>query len=118
VSDTSHDADEIAAYYAQGLEHDGLSHGPGTLELARTRRLLERYLPAAPAIIADECAEAGLVHETTLAVEGAGWLLPDLDARLADARRRDVVLGAIAALEAEPTLLGVSAHLLAVARRP
>jgi hypothetical protein len=71
-----------------------------------------------PQELADECAEAGLVHETTLAVEGVGWLLPDLDARLGDARRRDVLLGAIAALEAEPTLLGVSAHLLEVARRP
>lgn len=272
MNDTPHDAGEIAAYYAQGLERDRLAHGPGALELARTQRLLERYLPAPPAVVADvgggpgryaawlaelgyrvhlvdpvplhieqararsgagvslasaevgdarrlslpdasvdavlllgplyhllqradrldalaearrvcrrggvviaaaisrfastldglrggyleddafaavaaqdrrdgqhrnptgdpayfttayfhrpeeladECSAAGLVHETTLAVEGAGWLLADLDARLADARRRDVLLDAIAALEEEPTLLGVSAHLLAVAR--
>ena len=70
-----------------------------------------------PADLAAECAEAGLTHEATLAVEGAAWLLPDLDARLADERRRAVMLGALAALEAEPTLLGVSAHLLTVARR-
>jgi len=57
------------------------------------------------------------VHEATLAVESAGWLLADLDARLADERRRAVLLAALDALEAEPTLLGVSAHLLAVARR-
>jgi hypothetical protein len=57
------------------------------------------------------------VHEATLAVEGPGWFLPDLDAWLADERRRAVLLAALAALEAEPTLLGVSAHLLAVARR-
>jgi hypothetical protein len=58
-----------------------------------------------------------LAHEATIAVEGAGWLLPDLDARLADERRRAVLLAALAPLEAEPTLLGVSAHLLTVARR-
>lgn len=275
MSDVSRDAEEIAAYYAQGLERDRLASGPGALEFARTRALLEQYLPPAPAVIADvgggpgryavwlaergyrvdlvdpvalhvaqarmaassrpgaalasaevgdaralrlpdanadavlllgplyhlaeraerlqalaearrvcrqggviiaaaisrfastldglrggyledptfaaiaagdrrdgrhrnptgdpayfttayfhrpeelaaECAAAGLVHEATLAVEGPGWFLPDLDARLADERRRAVLLAALAALEAEPTLLGVSAHLLAVARR-
>jgi hypothetical protein len=58
-----------------------------------------------------------LTHEATLAVEGAGWLLPDLDARLADDRRRAVLLTALGRLETEPALLGVSAHLLAVSRR-
>ena len=70
-----------------------------------------------PEDLASECAAVGLAHEATLAVEGAAWLLPDLDARLADERRRAVLLAALAALEAEPTLLGVSAHLITVARR-
>jgi ubiquinone/menaquinone biosynthesis C-methylase UbiE len=70
-----------------------------------------------PEDLAAECAEAGLSHEATLAVEGAAWLLPDLDARLADERRRAVLLAALAALETEPTLLGVSAHLLTVVRQ-
>ena len=70
-----------------------------------------------PEDLAVECAEAGLAHQTTLAVEGAAWLLSDLDARLADARRRAVLLAALDALETEPALLGVSDHLLAVARR-
>ncbi len=275
MSDASRDDDEVAAYYARGLERDRLAGGPGALELARTQALLERYLPAPPTVVADvgggpgryafwlanrgyrvhlvdpvplhieqaraaadgrphatlasaevgdaralrlpdesadavlllgplyhlperaerlqalgearrvcrqagviimgaisrfastldglrggyledpnfaaiaagdrrdgrhrnptgdpayftsayfhrpkelaaECAAAGLLHEATLAVEGAGWLLPDLDARLADERRRSVLLEALAALEAEPTLLGASAHLLTVARR-
>ncbi|HSL21029.1 MAG TPA: class I SAM-dependent methyltransferase [Vicinamibacterales bacterium] len=275
MADPSRDADEIAAYYARGLERDRLAAGPGALEFARTQALLEQYLPAPPAVVADvgggpgryavwlaergysvhlvdpiplhveqaraaadarsgatlasaevgdaralslpdasadavlllgplyhlperadrqhalaearrvcrrggvviaavisrfastldglrggyledpafasvaagdlhhgrhhnptgdpayfttayfhraedlvaECSAAGLTHETTLAVEGPAWLLPDLDARLADDRRRTVLLSALAALEAEPTLLGVSAHLLIVARR-
>jgi ubiquinone/menaquinone biosynthesis C-methylase UbiE len=70
-----------------------------------------------PDELAAECGAAGLVHDATLAVEGPAWLLPDLEARLADDRRRSVLLDALAALEGEPTLLGASAHLLAVARR-
>lgn len=70
-----------------------------------------------PEELASECAAAGLAHEATLAVEGPGWLLADLDARLGAAPRRAVLLDALAALETEPTLLGVSAHLLTVARR-
>jgi ubiquinone/menaquinone biosynthesis C-methylase UbiE len=70
-----------------------------------------------PEDLAAECGEAGLVHEVTIGVEGVGWLLPDVDARLADERRQAVLLDALSSLETEPTLLGVSAHLLAVARR-
>ena len=70
-----------------------------------------------PEDLAAECAAASLTHEATLAVEGAAWLLPDLDARLANERRRAVLLAALASLETEPALLGVSAHLLTVARR-
>ena len=69
-----------------------------------------------PEELAQECSAAGLTHETTLGVEGPAWLLSDLDARLADERRLRVLLAALASLEAESTLLGVSAHLLAVAR--
>jgi len=70
-----------------------------------------------PDELAAECAEIGLSREATFALEGPGWLLPDLEVRLADDRRRVVLLNALEALEAEPTLLGVSAHLLVVARR-
>lgn len=70
-----------------------------------------------PEDLAAECVAAGLIHAATLAVEGAAWLLPDLDAWLADDARRARLLSALAQLEAEPTLLGVSAHLLVVATR-
>ena len=275
MSDSARQADDIAAYYAHGLERDRLASGPGALEFARTQALLERYLPAPPAEVADvgggpgryaiwlaelgyrvhlldpvalhieqaraesvgrpgrtlasadvgdaralqlpdesvdavlllgplyhlperddrlqalaearrvcrhggvviaaaisrfastldglrrghlvdpafreiaatdlrdghhrnptgdpayfttayfhrpedlaaECAAAGLTHEATLAVEGAAWLLPDLAAWLAGEDRRALLLNTLGQLEAEPTLLGVSAHLLAVSRR-
>ena len=70
-----------------------------------------------PEELAAECASAGLAHEETVAVEGIAWLLPDLDDWLADPVRKDVLLRALSLLEAEPTLMGASAHLLCVARR-
>lgn len=63
-----------------------------------------------------ECEEAGLKHEHTVGVEGPAWLLPDLDTWLGDAARRDTLLAALSLLEAEPSLLGSSAHLIAIAR--
>jgi 2-polyprenyl-3-methyl-5-hydroxy-6-metoxy-1,4-benzoquinol methylase len=65
-----------------------------------------------------EVRDAGLILTDLLAVEGPGWLLPDFDARWRDDRRRQEVLNAIARIEREPSMLGVSAHLLAVARHP
>jgi SAM-dependent methyltransferase len=64
-----------------------------------------------------EVAEAGLRLQALVAVEGPAWMLPEIERRLADPDRREVVLRAIRRVETEPSLLGVSAHLLAVARR-
>jgi SAM-dependent methyltransferase len=41
------------AHYGRGLEDGRLTSGPGLLEQARTRELLRRYLPSAPARVAD-----------------------------------------------------------------
>ena len=53
MSAVSHDAEDIAAFYNRGLERDRLAIGAGALEFLRTQVLLERYLPAPPAVIAD-----------------------------------------------------------------
>lgn len=47
-------------------------------------------------------------------LEGAAWLMPGLDDWLDDADRRGVLLDALRTAEREPSLLGVSGHLLAV----
>jgi SAM-dependent methyltransferase len=70
-----------------------------------------------PEELKEEAEEAGLRHEATLGVEGPGWLLQDFDRWWDDERRRERLLAVARALEAEPALLGVSAHLLAVARK-
>jgi SAM-dependent methyltransferase len=64
-----------------------------------------------------EVEESGLRHEATLAVEGPGWLVPDFDRWWQDSARRQRLLAVTRALEAEPALLGASAHLIAVARK-
>jgi hypothetical protein len=65
-----------------------------------------------------EVEEAGLIVEGLYGVEGPGWTLPDIVERLADPRRRAELLQVARLLESEPWVLGMSAHLLAVARAP
>lgn len=65
-----------------------------------------------------EVSGAGLIVDGLYGLEGPGWILPDLAERLADSRRRAALLQVARALESEPSVLGVSAHLLVVARAP
>ena len=65
-----------------------------------------------------EVVGAGLILDGLYGIEGPGWLLPDVTARLADPRRRTDLLQVARLLESEPSVLGLSAHLLAVARTP
>lgn len=65
-----------------------------------------------------EVLGAGLILDGLYGLEGPGWLLPDLTARLADPRRRTELLQLARLLESESSVLGVSAHLLVVARTP
>ena len=50
-------------------------------------------------------------------IEGPSWLTPDLDDWWDNQTHRRELLGIARKLESEPTLLGVSAHLMAVARK-
>lgn len=71
-----------------------------------------------PDELADEVGDAGLTMVELVGLEGlAGWL-PQLDDRMRDADDRNVIIDAARRTESEPTLLGLSPHLLAVARRP
>lgn len=60
---------------------------------------------------------AGFAVLDLLGVEGPGWLFPDLAARWADPAERERLLWAARAVEREPTLRGLSAHVMVVARR-
>jgi ubiquinone/menaquinone biosynthesis C-methylase UbiE len=71
-----------------------------------------------PDELSAEVLGAGLILDGLYGLEGPGWLLSDVAARLADPRRRADLLQVARLLESEPSVLGVSAHLLVVARTP
>jgi ubiquinone/menaquinone biosynthesis C-methylase UbiE len=64
-----------------------------------------------------ELEEAGLIHEETLAVQGPGWIVLDFEERWKDQRQREILLQVVRWMEKEPAMLGMSPHLLAVARK-
>lgn len=64
-----------------------------------------------------EVSDAGLHPEATLGVEGPGWLLGDFEERWRDPVGRGHILDAAHWLEEEPSLLGLSVHLMVVARK-
>lgn len=67
--------------------------------------------------LAQEVKESGFKLRGIYAVEGPAGLLSrhELDERLGDEESKIHILPFIAAVEAEPSLLGVSSHMLAVA---
>jgi SAM-dependent methyltransferase len=98
---------------ARGLHLDGLPDGTR----GRVAYFTAAYLHH-PDEIRGELIEAGFQFEQLLAVEGPAWQLQDLDAQWADPSRRAAILDIVRRVEAEPSLLGASSHLLAIARRP
>jgi ubiquinone/menaquinone biosynthesis C-methylase UbiE len=70
-----------------------------------------------PEQLREEIGAARLAVVEILGVEGIAVWLPHLDARWRRDADRETILEATRMIEAEPTLLGLSAHLLAIARR-
>ena len=71
-----------------------------------------------PEELAAEVRATGLALDGVYGVEGPGWILPDVAERMGDADRRASLLRVARMVETEPSVLGSSAHLLAVAQRP
>jgi len=70
-----------------------------------------------PGELRDELVTAGFQDVRVLGVEGPAWMVSDFDARWEDPVLRGDMMAMGRALEAEPAMLGVSAHLLAIGRR-
>ncbi len=68
-----------------------------------------------PDELAPELTDAGLRHTATLAVEGPAWLIDNAADLSAPERQRLLTL--LAEVESAPSLLGASAHLLAIGRK-
>ena len=67
-----------------------------------------------PDELADELKESDFDITGLFAVEGPAWLLSDIAERCKSKERRDQLLYSIRYIEQEPSVLGISAHLLAV----
>ena len=70
-----------------------------------------------PEALSSEVVEAGFQHQATLAVEGPAWLFESFKDYWTDPDLRSVVLELIRKVEAEPSILGMSAHILAIATK-
>ena len=78
---------KIADYYQRTPEETRLQFGPGVLEEARTRELIERHAPKPPAEVLDVGGGAG-VYAFWLAERGYQVQLIDSSARLVEEARR------------------------------
>lgn len=68
-----------------------------------------------PDEIVDEFAEAGLTAAARYALEGGAWLFADRDGWLEGDERTAGLLEALRLVEQEPSLFGITSHLLTVA---
>jgi hypothetical protein len=64
-----------------------------------------------------ELQEAGFSDVMVVGVEGVAWMFSDFESRWADEALRQDMLNIARALEAEPSVVGVSAHLLGIGRK-
>jgi len=64
-----------------------------------------------------ELEKAAFHDVQVLGVEGPGWILADFDARWENAQLRSDLLEVGRALESEPSIVGASAHLVALGRK-
>jgi len=64
-----------------------------------------------------EISGSGLFVEGLFGIEGPGWMLPDVEARVNDPARRADLLRVAGLFESDPAVLAMSAHLLLVARK-
>ncbi len=99
---------DIVAEDLRSGRHSNTTGHPGHFTTAYFHR---------PEELREEAEEAGLRHDGTLAVEGPAWLLGNFDEWWNDVVRRKRLLATVRAIEAEPALIGASAHLIAVAHK-
>jgi SAM-dependent methyltransferase len=105
-----------AADYREAVEgevHDGQHRNPAQRDGMFTTAYFHR-----PEELRAELAEAGLEVTGLFGIEGPARMLADFDERWADPRRRADMFWAAEIVESEPSLLGLSGHLLAIARKP
>ena len=132
-----HSKRSIEQYYAEYPEHERLRSARGQLEFERTKRIVQRFLPSSPAIVADvgggtgpysfwlaffhrraeirtEMEDAGFEVVAQLPIEGLRILARDFDSLWNDPRKRSTLLELLARTEGIEEVNGASAHHLSV----
>lgn len=71
-----------------------------------------------PEELASEVTDAGFADVRLLAIEGPAWSTPFFRSAWNDSQQRDKLLEFLSAIESEPSLVGASAHVMAVAFEP
>jgi len=82
--------------------------------------LLEYFTTAKfhrPQELMAELSQAGFSNVDVLGIEGPGWFFPDFDERWNDTSKRRDLMTIAKYLEHEPSVQGISAHLLAVGKK-
>lgn len=64
-----------------------------------------------------ELEDAGFAEVEVMGIEGVAWMFADFESRWADEALRRDILNIARALEAEPSIVGASAHLLGIGRK-
>jgi ubiquinone/menaquinone biosynthesis C-methylase UbiE len=70
-----------------------------------------------PGELSREFLAAGFRVDAVVAIEGPGWLARDFDRLWNDRTQRERLLAAVRKVEREPSVLGASPHIMAIARK-
>jgi hypothetical protein len=70
-----------------------------------------------PEELSSEFLNAGLQVLELLAIESRGWLARDFERLRNDPQQRERLLSAVQKTESEPSVLGTSSHIMAIARK-
>jgi ubiquinone/menaquinone biosynthesis C-methylase UbiE len=101
----------FAPILARDLE-DGQHRNPTTNPIYFTDAFFHR-----PGELSRELLAAGFQVGEVAAIEGPGWLASDFDRLWSDPAQRERLLAAVRKVEHEPSVLGVSSHIMAIGRK-
>jgi hypothetical protein len=105
------DDPEFAAIVARDLE-DGQHRNPTQNPLYFTDAYFHR-----PGELSREFLAAGFQVLAVVAIEGLGWLARDFERLWNDPVQRERLLATIRKVEREPSILGVSSHIMAIGQK-
>lgn len=102
---------EFASILKRDLE-DGQHRNPTTNPIYFTDAYFHR-----PGELSREFLAAGFQILEIAAIEGPGWIARDFDRLWTDPVQRERLLAAVRKVEREPSVLGASAHIMAIGRK-